>query len=244
MIEINYLGRFGNQLFQYAIGRVISEKKNLSVISGNYGDPEEKEISIFKSSEQEQRIIVQDNPLVIRGFKLDYDEIFEHNGKYILYGYFQDYENILPYKDFIKSLYNFEKKKDLYSDEFIAVHIRLTDYYTSGGSLDMDYYMDVIEQSQKIPVIYTDDSNNPCIQIIKDTYNCKVHNNSSWIDFVELSSYKHICISQSSFSWWAAWLSNAEKIYYPLSSKKYWQHRNDGNDVNLVVTDEDRYIYI
>jgi hypothetical protein len=235
MIEINYLGRFGNQLFQYAIGRIISEKKNLSIISGNYGDPEEKEISIFKSSEQEQRIIVHDNPLVIRGFKLDYDEIFEHSGKYILYGYFQDYENILPYKDFIKSLYNFEKKKDLY---------RLTDYYTSGGSLDMDYYMDVIEQSQKIPVIYTDDSNNPCIQIIKDTYNCKVHNNSSWIDFVELSSYKHICISQSSFSWWAAWLSNAEKIYYPLSSKKYWQHRNDGNDVNLVVTDEDRYIYI
>jgi hypothetical protein len=71
-----------------------------------------------------------------------------------------------------------------------------------------------------------------------------VRSNSEWQDFVEIASYKTIAISQSSYSWWASWLSDAKTIYYPYTPKNYWQHRNDGDDINLVVTDENRFILV
>ncbi len=244
MIELKYSGRFGNQLFQYAIGRIISkEKQQYLLVDSNSTSPEFKNFDL-NSHEEKYSLISEQNPIVIDGFKIDYNQILNHNGKVILHGYFQDYENILHYKDYIKSLYQFEKKKNLYNEEFIGVHIRLTDYLDFQNSLDFDYYIDVIKDSNKTPVIYTDDPNNESILQIQKQFNCGVVSNSCWGDFVELSSYKNICISQSSYSWWAAWLSNAEVIYYPRTSKRYWQHRGDGNDINLIVTDESRYIYV
>lgn len=245
MIEIQYSGRFGNQLFQYAIGRIISDQKKQKLIVSNSNSPQDNLLERFQQDHlQDDYSIKGENPMVVGGFRIDYDMIFNHDGKIILYGYFQDYENFLPYKDFVKSLYQFEKKTSLYDDDLIGVHIRLTDYFNFENSLEIEHYIKVIEQSGKRPVIYTDDPTSPDILEIKKHFNCSVKSNSCWDDFVELSSYKNICISQSSYSWWAAWLSNAETIYYPLSSKRYWQHSGNGNDINLIVTDEDRYIFV
>ncbi|SVC77996.1 uncharacterized protein METZ01_LOCUS330850, partial [marine metagenome] len=55
-------------------------------------------------------------------------------------------------------------------------------------------------------------------------------------DFAFLASAKRLCIANSTFGWWAAWLSNAERIYYPDIGNE--------NFNNLWVYDEDRYIRI
>ena len=108
----------------------------------------------------------------------------------------------------------------------------------------MDYYIDVVKQSKKIPVLYTDSPNSEYIKELSKILNCQVRSNSEWQDFVELASYKTIIMSQSSYSWWSAWLSDAHRVYYPYTSKRYWQHRNDGDDINFVVTDENRFILV
>lgn len=245
MIQIQYTGRFGNQLFQYAIGRIISKEKNYFLETNNSYLVQDQELNKFqKNHNQENLSKTEKNPILVGGFKLDYDMIFNHDGKIILYGSFQDYRNLLPYKEFVKSLYRFDKKQNLYSDDLIGIHIRLTDYFESNNSLDIQYYLDIIKDSKKHPVIYTDDPNHQYIGEIKKHFNCDIISGDTWSDFVDLSSYKHICISQSSYSWWAAWLSDAEVIYYPISSKNYWQHRDDDNDANLIVTDENRYILV
>lgn len=241
MIEIKYAGRFANQMFQYAIARIISKQKNELIVNLN---PQSPEFENFNLNHENYDLVKDYNPILVGGFLVDYDLVFRHDGKIILYGSFQDYENILPYKDYIKNLYKFEKKKNLYNDEFIAVHIRLTDYCDNQNSLEDDYYLEVIKDSNKKPIIYTDEPSHHLISEIQKHFDCTIISNSCWSDFAELASYKHICISQSSYSWWAAWLSDAETIYYPLSSKKYWQHRGDGDDINLIVTDESRYIYV
>ena len=38
MIITNYLGRLGNQMFQYAIGRIIAEKKNYQLECHNHSE--------------------------------------------------------------------------------------------------------------------------------------------------------------------------------------------------------------
>lgn len=245
MIEIQYTGRFGNQLFQYAFGRIISKEKKYFLETNNSTLRQDEILKKFqKNINQDGLYKNEKNSVVIGGFKLDYDSIFKHDGKIILYGSFQDYRNLLPYKSFVKSLYQFDKKQELYKDDLIGVHIRLTDYFDSNNALDVEYYLKLIKESKKYPVIYTDDPNHKYISEIKKHVECDVISRSTWDDFVELSSYKHICISQSSYSWWSAWLSNAETIYYPITSTKYWQHREDDNDINLIVTDEDRYIFV
>lgn len=247
MIELKYTGRFGNQMFQYAVARILSkEKKQYLYIPPNPDYPTASEFQNFglNSDEEQYELKNESNPMMVGGFKIDYESLINYEGKVVLYGYFQDYRNILPYKDYVKSLYSFEKKKEFYQDDLLGIHIRLGDYYDQGSSLDIDYYIDVIRKSKKLPVIYTDDIQSPYIIELKKYFDCPVVSNSCWEDFVELASYKHICISQSSYSWWAAWLSNAETIYYPLSSKNYWQHRGDGDDINLIVIDENRYVLV
>lgn len=243
MIDVHYRGSsdvcsgFANHLFQYASARIISNHTGYFLNSnkpGNFDD----------LSPEDNRLAFNDNTLLVDKTVIDYEQVFNHNGRILLNGFFQDYENIRPYKDYIKKVYSFQKIPELYNDDFIAVHIRLGEYLRDDINLPMDYYIDIVKDSKKIPIIYTDGPNTEYIKDIREYLNCEVRYGSEWQDFVEISSYKTISISQSSYSWWAAWLSNAKTIYYPRTSKKYWQHRNDGDDINLVVSDENRFILV
>jgi hypothetical protein len=237
MIDVYYAGAFGNNLFQYAAGRIIS-KKNLYFLNKH------KPGNFLETIDEDNQIKIFNNTLSVRGNKLDYENIFKHKGRIYLEGFYQCYENFRNYKDYIKKIYYFEKDKQLYDDSLIGVHIRLTDYTIQNHHLPMEYYIDCIKDSKKFPIIYTDDPHSDYIKELKGKINCEVRCNSEWQDFLELSSYKNILISQSSFSWWSAWLSNATKIYYPLTPKNYWRHNKDIDDANLIVTDEPRYILV
>jgi len=63
--------------------------------------------------------------------------------------------------------------------------------------------------------------------------------------FSEITSFKKIVASQGTFSFWSCFLSNEEKIYWPMTN----DGPNSNNDkwswaVNLKVDDEDRYEFI
>lgn len=246
MISVEYRGQsdicsgFANRLGQYAVGKIISEKTNYFLWASKPGN-------FDNTYDQNNSLVVTDNVLTISGepgILIDYEEISKHNGRICLHGFFQNYENFRPYKDLIKKIYSFEKSIELYNDDFIAVHIRLGEYLRDNNNLPIEYYINVIKDSKKVPVIYTDGPNTEYIKEIQGHFNCQVRSNSEWQDFVEIASYKTIAISQSSYSWWSSWLSNAERIYYPYTPKNYWQHRNDGEDINFVVTDENRFILV
>ena len=52
-------------------------------------------------------------------------------------------------------------------------------------------------------------------------------------------------MSKSTFSWWAAFLSNAEEVYIPKASRGIWcweESREAG--IDLFVDDESRYINV
>ena len=63
--------------------------------------------------------------------------------------------------------------------------------------------------------------------------------------FSEITSFNKIVACQGTFSFWASFLSNADKIYWPTTN----DGPNSNNDVfanfvNLKVDDEDRYQFI
>ena len=61
-------------------------------------------------------------------------------------------------------------------------------------------------------------------------------------DFNILRSAKKLIMSLSTFSWWGAFLSEAEEIYMPDPDYGVWRRIN--NDINLRIDDENRYHFI
>ena len=241
MVEVKYLERFGNNLCQYAIGRIISKQKDYSldaVKPGNFDTEITPHIGSIK---------IEHPPLIIgRDHRINYDQIKAHKGKIIASGYFQDYENYREHKDYIKEFFSVKNRRaDVYNDDTAVAHVRLTDYQTFGIGLPVKFYYEAFNLSKcsKL-IVVTDDLHSPFITHLKNQIRGKVtvQSTDSWSDFVTLLSAKNLIISQSTFSWWAGLLSNATKIYYPISYKNYWGR--EGFPVCLEVTDESRYIYI
>ena len=65
-------------------------------------------------------------------------------------------------------------------------------------------------------------------------------------DFRAIKSFNKIVMSQSTFSWWGAFLSNASEIFVPVPEPG--PHTNEwsleSRNVAVFVDDEDRYNYI
>lgn len=125
-----------------------------------------------------------------------------------------------------------EIKRALEDDESVAVHIRRGDYVRIKHDLSVAYYMkamDYIKKAYKNPIflVFSDD-----LQWVKQNMNIEgrliyVNENGKLRDFEELfimSRCKSNIISNSTFSWWAAWLNqNNKKII--VSPKNEWAMR-------------------
>lgn len=128
--------------------------------------------------------------------------------------------------------------------ESVALHVRRGDYFADKrtknehGILGMDYYEQAIQfvcNKIRNPMIYifSDD-----IDWVKSNFNTKyqVHYVDGSVGGPEFSIYlmskcKHNIISNSTFSWWGAWLNqNPEKI---VVSPEFWI-RNNRTSTDLV----------
>ena len=76
-----------------------------------------------------------------------------------------------------------------------------------------------------------------------DVYNPKIISSSQSSDFRFLMSFDKIITSQSTFSWWAAFLSDASNIVAPKTKNGIWGS-DSRPDINLTVDDEVRYTHI
>ena len=208
-----------------------------------------------------------DETKIIRGHLHNFEELINHKGKIIMNGSgFQNYEYYKNHKSIIKKLLHIPKEKLIgFEENDVVVHYRLGDTkfenlkknvrhnekyigFTNYQNMSNDYFIDILTKN-KFDNIYvvTDSPNDICIKTLKSKINCKIISKNMYEDFLYLVSAPNLIICHSTFSWWAAFLSNAKKIYMPKTNFnkniKYhaeWVYRND---INLYVHDDQRYIY-
>lgn len=89
--------------------------------------------------------------------------------------------------------------------------------------------------------IVTDDPDNVLPQRFVLEYGAKIIHGEALEDFNFIKAANRLAISASSFSWWAAWLSDATEIYVPLVG--YFDSRVRP-DIDLIVDDEERFKHI
>jgi len=250
-IFFNKKGRTGNNLYQYFITRILADMYRLNITS-NFRSPV-LNFTIHNSYTQlcNEQIYVNDSNI--------YD-IIQYKNEYksknmIVEGFFQDslffntnYNKIIKYLDLPDITQNYDD---------IVLHIRLNDFNRDGNKSNVihpNWYLNILENEtfNKLYIVVDlggwkkyrkkDAEQNYLNYFSK--YNPVIIMNKEYDDFHFIRSFDKIICSNSTFSWWAAFLSNASRIYTPSKwrGKKKLQnilHKtitfdNDSCDINIL----------
>lgn len=216
-IKIIYRGRIGNTIFQYVFARLLAEKNGFFLETGFpyqkiLRTTEHKKGKFFSSPIK----VIADLPPYNTEYLQDYkiDQILNQkldDCKYIIDGFFENSELYYEYEDLIKSFFvpvEFEKNM---TD--IALCLRLGDFSELKKILHPDYYLSVLEEEvfDKIYIIGSEEGE-PYLDVFKK-YNTIVIPTNSEKDFPFIRQFNKIICSNSTYCWWAAFLSEAEHIY-------------------------------
>ena len=136
-----------------------------------------------------------------------------------LHGYFQSSKHFLGHDDYIRSMLTpiIPYVKKIVNEQSLAIHVRRGDYLKSThGCLGMEYYeraiamMDSFGKIKHINV-FSDDLL-WCMEHFKGSrFSFHSHDNPV-VDLAKMAAHQRIIIANSSFSWWAAFLSHPYKI--------------------------------
>ena len=248
----------GNKLFIYGVSRVASDILDYDLIVppnplirreltsvGNYVNEEFPFKSVTGKKRIETPIKTMDdidlyNFNGLEGFLNHYQ-----NHHIEVLGYFTKYDYIKPYKEKIRSYYSSLVKPKRNNNDMV---IMLRNSRDDGRFvLPDDYYLNILENEyfDKLYVGYDHlYQHQSLINKIKK-YN-PIYLEAGILDiFSEITSFNKIVACQGTFSFWASFLSNADKIYWPTTN----DGPNSNNEVfaqfvNLKVDDEDRYTFV
>jgi hypothetical protein len=220
--SVQLCGGIGNQLFQYAFGRVQTERGikvfyNLIWYKKKQLPPRPYRLGKFNtivhlSLERNQKLVRE------KGFDLGYLK----NTNCYFTGYWQYlayFKSILPIlqKEFWvrKEFYTpefIEFKEQILSTESVSVHVRRQDYINRQGfgALPLKYYFEAFKKVKGDLFIFSDDLD-WCKKVFdSDYFTQKITfvSVNDFLDFELMRLCKHHILANSTFSWWAAILDD------------------------------------
>lgn len=232
MIFIKLMGRQGNQMFQYAFGKILEKERNISV----YFICKKSEFRLegfdgIRFIDSSSRLLMFVERFFCR-FNLRYQEFHScmeevdlnsiSNFTYVL-GYFQSSKLFEENRAFVKSLFNVSSCRLIESNDCVT-HIRRGDYLTtifseinSNAVVPEEWFMDQLQyvKNEFSPDNFQLVGDDP--KYLRDFCNKLDLDASALIqspmeDFVKLMTSKYLIISNSSFAWWAAFLNIHEDV--------------------------------
>ena len=225
MITTDLVGRMGNQMFQYTMCRLIADENGFNFHIPKDGDVscEGHHLSNFFPNIE---LGVVDGNITNRyyengGYNPDILNVPNFTK---IRGFFQCGDYYDNHHDKIKNWLTIDIDDDTKTilgkypvDKYCFIHVRGTDYVNSQGwFLPRKYYLDGMSEVKKINndilfVVITDD-----IEAAKSILpDLDIISNDMMVDFKLLYLSKYSIISNSSFSWWAGWLSDKEVTIAP-----------------------------
>jgi hypothetical protein len=225
MIEIKYDGRLGNWLFQYCLASILSNKFKLKIDDTCTNFIEKNNILINKKYKND--VELENNK---SNFKFHFTDFYKNKlnicsyYKNILLGvdnYYQNSELIDEYFDFYKNLYIFPET-ELKNNEHVFCHVRLGDIQNIKNIvLPYEYYDEALSKLNfKKLFIASDTINHPIVKSLCDKYNGEIFNGSPAETINFGSRFKKMVLSEGTFSFWIACVSDASEILIPSEERK------------------------
>lgn len=226
-VKVNYKGRIGNCLFQYVYARLLAERNGFNLSTPfpyqkllQTTPPKQGKIYSSPKISLEEPVIpnsdITGKPYDMNqvGARLDFYKKLENKlapGQYLLDGYFEYSELFNPNEKLIKSYFlldEFEKNTD-----DIVMNVRFGDFVELGRIISSDWYLKILER-EKFDKLYIVGAraNEPYLKAFKK-YDPIIVDSDPWNDFHFIKSFDKIICSNSTYCWWAAFLSEATTIY-------------------------------
>ena len=250
------MGRYGNQLAPYFLGRILSEKlkyKLFGPTSNTHWDFSLHDIDLQYNQPgyafYETPIQQLGNHDVSDDFcnpDFNINDIINDNTprRIILDGYFQRKKFFTPYREEIIKWFNMTPFS-VHSHD-VAMHIRLDDLRSPNNLkhlLPIDYYEAALATCTYSNVtICTDSPNDPYITHLIQKYNAKIFNGNEKNTISFLSSHNNLILSQGTFSFWASFFCNGDNIIN-AKPKTGWNSEDGSLNTDLLLSG-DRYKYI
>ncbi|MES2826850.1 MAG: alpha-1,2-fucosyltransferase [Bacteroidota bacterium] len=260
MIGVKFNGRLGNQLFQYVFFQYLrsNNKRRLFYFANPHHSYFSKYFDLDYSYLLDNKFCVFLSKVLTR--LIPFREIYIQSievpkpvkaRNWTLYkGFFQNdwYLNNTPEKYEIKLKKQFVDEfvkdfGDLFSkNKIIVVHIRRTDYLKYGKrdiSLPMEYFKDRLDHIKDVDsykVIFVSDDMEHVKLFFPAKDNYIFSSNSEIIDFQIIQNADVAIISNSSFAWWASYLSPKSNLVY--APKNWLAFRIGKEHPKKIMTDK------
>jgi hypothetical protein len=238
MIEVRYRDRLGNNLFQYCLGRILAEALGFAM--------EAPPLAGFPGTRAQISGDRHDAPPeVLTGQRIDFDRLLADRTprKIILDGWFQRREYYRPFQPRIRQWLALDPSIQVPSSgDRLVVHVRRLDYVTTQWALPFSFYEEAIERAgagNEGIWIVTDAPTDPFFRRFKK-FRPNFFSGSALEDLAFMTQSRRLVISQSTFSWWPAFLGNQAKVYAPVPKTGIWAGDIGGNNPNLI--EKDRFI--
>jgi hypothetical protein len=249
-VTVHHRGRLGNQLFEYCFGRILAERMDFALAA--------KPIPGFPGTQRPaarppRAFVLRPRQQILTRHAVDVESVVADPAprEILLRGYFQRYAYYRDYKERIRGDWlRLSGEKFPFDPDDVVLHVRGGDLWKRPRAgerreqmpLPVSYYRKILDGTAwNALTIVAEDASDPVAKRLGAIYSCEVVSTSPEKDFRLLWSANRIVLSVSTFAWWAAWLSDAAEIHFPLYGS--WRPAATGRDIDLVVDDEERYIY-
>lgn len=226
MVFVNYSCRLGNNLFQFAFGNLIAHLSGSELVAPEIkGFPNTKGFIKTREINNDYRTGYNYYRLTPEQFNIIVENAKTKDVKFFCHP--QNVNYYTEHKDYLKEIMKVEDG-DYYktSDNDIVVHLRLGDYFSSRFNGRYEYRVEVVRDLIKTLeyekcIIVTDEPNSSKLNIFKELPNCIINSSDVLYDYRTINNAKRIIMTSSTFSWWAAWTSDANEIYCPIHD--FWE---------------------
>jgi hypothetical protein len=252
MVDVELIGGLGNNMFQYALGRIIADEKgyNLNTTKLDQLDQFFKNVKNITDRKSVTAPVLQIGYNTKVGPQTYIEqEVADFEGTIKVEGFFQRHEFYNAHRDKLLKWFKTDVELEKVPGENdLVLHVRLGDYMGLGWQLETEIFIDILKREEYNKYfIVTDDPDNTIIDdILQAVDGGEVVSTDKISDFEFLCRSKLLVLSHSSFSWWAAFLGNARKVIVPYNSNKgWWKLTPSQNDIDLIEDTSKyfRYVY-
>ena len=269
-VEVRFFGHLGNNLFQYALGRVLAEElghallcvaplarpgfdrveqasgiaDQLSGLAGHFAD-----VPLRLPGREvlfpQLRLVLGEQP-EWHGHGINLARVLRtgHGQRIVLRGYFQRSEYYLPYRERIRRWFHLPAVDGELrpGPRDIVVHLRRSyDMRVLDRMLSLRYYEQALEAASFDRVLVCGLGLDAATRALLARYRPEYLELDALATLRLLQRANNIVLANSTFSWWGAWLSDAEHIWFPRPVRGIWSPERPDMALELP---ESRYHYV
>lgn len=182
------------------------------------------------------------------GYSLDLSHMVSRQDgrKIMMAGYFQSYELLQPYKARIRSWFEIapcDLGHDVGADD-IVIHIRQGDLVVFGCAISLSFYTNLLDKLAFRRLFICGYGLSDEVRRLFSRYDPIYVHGEPVDDFRFMKGFNRMIQSNSGFSWWAGFLSQADEVYAPVMAPNTTTYDPKSALADLRVLDEERFHYV